>query len=114
MSFEPRRSGTLPRRWISGRYGPRSKFEHNPGEAACSIAEISTKAVVFLDVYHALEHLGEFCRLFSRPAPIRTCYTVAAVSFSTFQTRSTCSYSVEVCPTLRRRVYLLPSFVCVR
>lgn len=90
ISLELRRSGALPRRWIGGRYGPRSEFEHYLGEAACSTAEISTKAVVFLadgarhnwemqqthfpeavailDVYHALEHLGEFCRLFSRPA----------------------------------------------
>lgn len=90
VSFELRRGGELPRRWIGARYGSRSEFEQYLGEAACSIAQMPVKEVVFLadgarhnwemqqthfpeavailDVYHALEHLGEFCRLFERPA----------------------------------------------
>lgn len=75
-------------RWIGAKYGPRVKFVDHVHQAAIAMGQLQAKQVAFiadgakhnweirmsnfpeaveiLDVYHALEHLGEFCTLFAK------------------------------------------------
>jgi hypothetical protein len=77
-------------RWIGARYGPRVKFIDYVHQAAIAMGQLQAGRVAFiadgakhnweirmsnfpeaveiLDVYHALEHLGEFCTLFAKEA----------------------------------------------
>lgn len=86
VAIEKRRTGRLPQRWLGGRYGRRCEFEPYLRESALAMGQTQARQVVFLadgarhnwelqqtnfpeavailDVYHALEHLGEFCALF--------------------------------------------------
>lgn len=77
-------------RWIGAMYGPRVQFAERAHEAGIAMGQLQAKrtafiadgakhnweirmnhfpeAVEILDVYHALEHLGEFCTLFPNEA----------------------------------------------
>ena len=77
-------------RWIGARYGPRSLLDPYVHEAGIAMGQLQAEQVVFiadgakhnweiqmdnfpeaiaiLDVYHAFEHLGEYCALFDDEA----------------------------------------------
>jgi hypothetical protein len=83
-------------RWTGARYGPRAEFDRYVHEAGIAMGQLQAQTVVFiadgakhnweirmnnfpdaveiLDVYHAMEHLGEFCALFAQQEKGRNRY----------------------------------------
>jgi hypothetical protein len=83
-------------RWTGARYGPRVLFDGYVHEAGIAMGQLQAQKVVFiadgakhnweirmnnfpdateiLDVYHALEHLGDYCALFAQEQTARQQY----------------------------------------
>ncbi len=96
IAIEKQRDGRRIDRWVGAQYGKRAEFDRYVGRTGIKMGQLQAEEVVFiadgakhnweiqqtnfpgsvgiLDFFHALEHLGAFCDLYTNPQEGKQAY----------------------------------------